>query len=94
MAVTEHSNLSYYRGLSLVELGQIAEAQAVFADLKAYAERELQTSAKIDYFATSLPLLLVFGDDLNETRRHEMEHLIALAEQGFSELRCKEEGVL
>ena len=83
MAVTEYSELSYYRGLSLMELGKANDAKVLFADLKAYAQRELQKPAVIDYFATSLPLLLVFEDDLDEIRRQEMEHLIALAEQGL-----------
>ena len=86
MAVTEHSELSYYRGLSLLELGKADEAKSMFSDLKAFAERELQKPAKIDYFATSLPLLLVFEDDLDETLHKEMKHLIALAEQGLNEL--------
>ena len=85
MAVTEHSELSYYRGLSLMELGKADEAKAMFTDLKAFAERELQKTAKIDYFATSLPLLLVFEDDLDETLHSEMNHLIALAEQGLGD---------
>ncbi|MBN2785718.1 MAG: hypothetical protein JXR25_12920, partial [Pontiellaceae bacterium] len=87
MAVTEHSELSYYRGLSLMELGKADEAKSVFADLKSFAERELQKPAKIDYFATSLPLLLVFEDDLDETRHKEMKHLIALAEQGLTDVK-------
>ncbi len=86
MAVAEHSELSYYRGLSMMELGRTDDAKCLFEDLKSFAERELQKPATIDFFATSLPLLLVFEDDLDKTRRQEMEHLIELAEQGLSEL--------
>jgi len=65
MAVTEHSEFSYFRGLSLIKLGRTAEAKALFEDLKSYAEREHSIKSEIDYFATSLPLLLVFEDDLD-----------------------------
>lgn len=88
MAVTEHSELSYYRGLSLIELGRPADANALFADLKTFAERELQQPARVDYFATSLPLLLVFEDDLNKTCQQEMTRLIALATEGLSRVEA------
>jgi tetratricopeptide (TPR) repeat protein len=83
MAVTEHSELSYYRGLSLHELGRRAEARALFEDLAKFAQRKLATPARIDYFATSLPLLLVFEDDLDQVQKREAEHLLALAEAGL-----------
>jgi tetratricopeptide (TPR) repeat protein len=83
MAVTAHSELSYYRGLSLIELGRTREAQALFEDFMAFAGRELAAEAKIDYFATSLPLLLVFEDDLNQCKRKNAEYLIALAKNGL-----------
>jgi hypothetical protein len=49
----------------------------------AFAGRELAAEAKIDYFATSLPLLLVFEDDLNQCKRKNAEYLIALAKNGL-----------
>jgi tetratricopeptide (TPR) repeat protein len=82
MAVTEHSELSYYRGLALRELGREAEARALFADLAAFAQRKLASRAKLDYFATSLPLLLVFEDDLDQLQHREADHLLALAKAG------------
>ncbi|MBD1390411.1 DUF5107 domain-containing protein [Neiella sp. HB171785] len=84
MAVSEHSELSYFRGLSLLELGEVEAATQLFNELKSYAEEQLKEPAKIDYFATSLPLLLVFEDDLDKTKQQQMEVLIALAEQGLS----------
>jgi tetratricopeptide (TPR) repeat protein len=82
MAVTTHSPLSYYRGLALRELGRPAEADEVFRSLKAFAEAKLSETAKIDYFATSLPNLLVFDEDLQARRDAEHHHLIALANKG------------
>ena len=83
MAVTEHSELSYYRGLSLNELGRTTDAKRLFADFKAFAKREQTSEASIDYFATSLPLLLVFEDDLMQTKLNETNELLRLAELGL-----------
>lgn len=83
MAVTEHSELSYYRGLSLIELGREAEAQALFEDFKRFAESELNGEAVIDYFATSLPLLLVFEEDLDQAKQGHAKKLLHLADQGL-----------
>jgi hypothetical protein len=90
MAVTAYSELSYYRGLSLIEPGRSEEAQALFKDLMAFAGRKLAAEAKIDYFATSLPLLLVFEADLNQCKRKNAEHLIALAKNGLRKILEKE----
>lgn len=84
MAVTEHSELSYFRGLSLLELARPELAKALFTDLKAFAERELETPASIDYFATSLPVLLVFEDDLQQAKRDQANALLALAKKGLN----------
>ena len=84
MAVIAHSPLSYFRGLSLRELGREDEAMALFRSLKAFAESKLGEPAKIDYFATSLPDLLVFDEDLQARRDAENHHLITLALRGCS----------
>lgn len=88
MAVTEYSENSYFRGLSLLELDRCKEASAFFKAFKAFARRELQRNAAIDYFATSLPLLLVFEDDLDECQRRHAQTLLSLAEEGLR-LVCK-----
>jgi tetratricopeptide (TPR) repeat protein len=85
MAVTAHSPLSYYRGLSLRELGREPEARALFAGLKRFGEERLGQPARIDYFATSLPNLLVFDEDLQARRDAEQHLLIALGCQGLHE---------
>ncbi|MGL5019137.1 MAG: DUF5107 domain-containing protein [Luteolibacter sp.] len=85
MAVTAHSPLSYYRGLSLRELKREEEAVALFKDLKTFGETKLKEVAKIDYFATSLPNLLVFDEDLKARRDAENHLLVALAYKGLGE---------
>ncbi|MCB1133772.1 MAG: tetratricopeptide repeat protein, partial [Verrucomicrobiae bacterium] len=79
MAVAEHSPLSYFRGLSLRELGRENEAQAVFRAMLDYASASKQQPAKIDYFATSLPNLLVFDEDLKAHRDAGADLIAALA---------------
>lgn len=83
MAVTEHSPLSYFRGLSLRELGREAEAQRLLRELLAFAEERIGQEAKIDYFATSLPNLLVFEEDLQQRRDANHRLLAVLAHHGL-----------
>lgn len=85
MAVTAHSPLSYYRGLSLRELGREREAAALFAELRSFAATRLRLLARIDYFATSLPDLLVFEEDLQARREAEHHLLLALAAHGLGD---------
>ena len=87
MAVTEYSELSYWRGLALAALGRKKDAKALFKGMKAFAEKGLKTPFKIDYFATSLPLLLIFDDDLEAVKNERMRNLVALAEKGIASLR-------
>ncbi|BCX49708.1 tetratricopeptide repeat-containing protein [Haloferula helveola] len=97
MAVAEHSPLSYYRGLSLIELGRENEAVGLFEDMRQFARTMLSEPAKIDYFATSLPNLLVFDEDLRSRRDADAWLLIALASHGlraFDEAESAVEKVL
>jgi tetratricopeptide (TPR) repeat protein len=64
MSVRAFSELTYYSALAWEKLGQRAKAKKLFRDLLAYAQQLQITNAKIDYFATSLPTMLLFDDDL------------------------------
>lgn len=83
MSVTAHSPLSWYRGLSLHALGRDDEACALFQDLLSFATARIGQPAKIDYFATSLPNLLVFEEDLQQRRDAEHRLLAAFAYHGL-----------
>jgi len=85
MAVTAHSPLSYYRGLALRALGREEAAVQVFQGLKDYAAARIGLPAQIDYFATSLPNLLVFEEDLGARRDAENHLLVALAAYGLGD---------
>ncbi len=64
MAVTPYSEMTFYRILALQRLGSNHIAGKLAASVLAYAKKLLATPAKIDYFATSLPDLLLFEADL------------------------------
>ena len=86
MEVSAHSEMTWYRALSLRELGREAEADQLLRELREYARKKLGSEAKIDYFATSLPLMLVFEEDLQKRNQRESKYLLALAEAGLGHI--------
>jgi tetratricopeptide (TPR) repeat protein len=64
MSVRAFSEMTYYSAQSWEKLGQRAKATKLFRDLLAYAQQLQKARANIDYFATSLPTMLLFDDDL------------------------------
>ena len=78
MSVRAFSEMTYYSALSWETLGQKAKAKKLLRDLLAYARKLAKTQAKIDYFATSLPTMLLFDDDLQ--RRQDTTALFIAAQ--------------
>lgn len=74
---------SYFQALALRELGDEKGGCEVLSGLARFADEKRKTVAKIDYFATSLPNLLLFDDDLEERNRIESLLLSALANDGL-----------
>ena len=64
MSVRAFSEMTYYSALALQRLGRKEKARKLLRELLAYARKLRKTEAKIDYFATSLPAMLLFEDDL------------------------------
>jgi tetratricopeptide (TPR) repeat protein len=64
MSVRAFSKMTYYSALSWEKLGQMAKAKILFRELLVYAQQLQKSEAKIDYFATSLPTMMLFDDDL------------------------------
>lgn len=81
MSVKTFSEMSYYQAMAMEKLGQKTEARQLFHDLLAYAEDLAEAEAKIDYFATSLPAMLLFEEDLQQR-----QHITALSLQGAAKL--------
>jgi tetratricopeptide (TPR) repeat protein len=78
MSVLAFSEMTYYSALAWEKLGRRAKAKKLFRELLAYAKKLLKAQAKIDYFATSLPTMLLFEDDLRQ--RQEMAALFMQAQ--------------
>ncbi len=66
MQVMAFSEMTYYSALAMRRLGRDDESQHLAEALLAYAEALEHEPAKIDYFATSLPTMLLFTDDLQQ----------------------------
>ncbi len=73
---------SYFQALARRALGQEHEAAAILTSLDSFAGEQLKAEPQLDYFATSLPNLLLFDDDLNKRNRVESLLLGALASHG------------
>ncbi len=83
MSVRQFSEATFTQARSLEELGQKLKAQKLYRDLFAYSKRLYKSTAHIDYFATSLPTMLLFEDDLQNQQETEALFLQALAEFGL-----------
>jgi tetratricopeptide (TPR) repeat protein len=79
---------AYFQAQALRALGDEEGARAVFSSLAEFAAMKLKTEPKIDYFATSLPNLLLFDDDLDKRNRIESALLSALAHHGLGEVQA------
>ena len=78
MSVRAFSEMTYYSALAWEKLGQRAKAKKLFRDLLIYAHSLRKAQVKLDYFATSLPTMLLFDDDLQ--RRQETSSLFLQAQ--------------
>ncbi len=83
MSVCAYSEMTYYSALSLVALGRKAEAQKLLKGLLGYAKELKKATAKIDYFATSLPTMLLFDADIQFVQETTALFLEAQAELGL-----------
>jgi tetratricopeptide (TPR) repeat protein len=75
--------LSYYRAISLDALGRKQEAASLLNHMRDFAQKQMGAEVKIDYFATSLPNLLLFEDDLQKRNQVDCLFLLALSELGL-----------
>jgi tetratricopeptide (TPR) repeat protein len=76
----------YYQGAALRALGCEDAARGRFNRLIAHAQAHLHDDAQIDYFAVSLPNLLIFDDNPNTRNRIHCLYIMALGEQGLHNL--------
>ena len=64
MSVRQFSEMTYWSALSLEKLGRKNDARKLLRGLHAHALKLRYTKANIDYFATSLPTMLLFEENL------------------------------
>jgi tetratricopeptide (TPR) repeat protein len=83
MSVLTVSDMTYWRGAALEKLRQRDRAEQVFRSIAAYADELEVQEPKIDYFATSLPSMLLFHEDLHHRNRVLAAFLRAQAAYGL-----------
>jgi tetratricopeptide (TPR) repeat protein len=83
MQVQPISEMTYWNALALGALGRKDESWALFQKIYDYAIFLESRAPKIDYFATSLPAMLLFEEDLEERQNITVLFLKAQALLGF-----------
>ena len=72
----------YYQGLALMKLDKDEAAKKRFDLLISFGEAHQNDQVKIDYFAVSLPDLLIWENDLNARNRQLCQYLMGLGHLG------------
>jgi tetratricopeptide (TPR) repeat protein len=85
MSVQELSDMTWWSALALRRLGRTAEAEALSRSIEDHATALRRTPARIDYFATSLPSMLLFEDDLQQRQEVAAELMLAQARLGLGD---------
>lgn len=83
MSVRAFSEMTFYSALSLDRLGKKASARKLLHGLLDHARQLARMPARIDYFATSLPAMLLFEDDLDARQKTKTLFLEAQAHLGL-----------
>ncbi len=89
MAIYYNDNppeLVYYQGLALQKLGFSIEAEKRFRKLIDFGHKHLNDRIRIDYFAVSLPSLLIWEDDLDQRNRMHCLYMIGLGQMGLGNM--------
>ena len=74
----------FYQGLAWMKLGETQKASGIFRKLIDFGEKHISDHISIDYFAVSLPDLLVFDADLNLRNKIHCLYLKGLGYLGLA----------
>jgi len=85
MQVRAVSEMTYWSAMALCRLGRDEEAAALFTNILDYAAALEKETPKIDYFATSLPAMLLFEEDLRKRQQITATFLRAQALFGLGQ---------
>ena len=77
--------MTYYSALALRKLGDEDRCERLLRRLLAHAREMSRKAAGIDYFATSLPTMLLFHDDLEARKNTNASFLEAQARLGLGD---------
>lgn len=72
----------FYQGLALLKLGQQDDAQTRFEALIRYGQEHMYDDIRMDYFAVSLPDLLIWEDDLTFRNKIHCHYMLGLGYLG------------
>ena len=73
----------FYQSLAWMKLGDMEKAKQILQRFIAFGENHMNDEMEIDYFAVSLPDLLIFETDLNESNKVHCNYLIGLGYLGL-----------
>jgi len=77
----------FYQGLAWIKLKNQNKAFELFQSLVDFGKKHIDDTVSIDYFAVSLPDLLVFDADLNLRNRIHCLYLMALGHLGLGDVQ-------
>src|SRR5262249_7409368 len=80
MQIRAFSEMTYFSALAIQKLGNKLASNSLLTILQKFARGLRNTPTKIDYFATSLPTMLLFEDDLNQRQKLTADLLEAQAD--------------
>ena len=83
MSVRSISDKTFWAGMAHARLGQDQTARELFQKIYDYSLELEQRKPRIDYFATSLPAMLLFENDLEKQNQIEARFLRAQALSGL-----------
>jgi tetratricopeptide (TPR) repeat protein len=81
----QQPDVIFYQGLALQKLDKMQEAEKCFNMLIDFGREHINDTVEIDYFAVSLPDLLIWEDDLNLRNKLLCKYLMGLGFLGLGE---------
>jgi tetratricopeptide (TPR) repeat protein len=79
-----------YQALAFRKLGEFDKANSIFSSFIAFGETQKDIPVHIDYFAVSLPDMLVFDIDINRRNEIFCKYLIGLGQIGLGDYHSGE----
>jgi len=83
----------FYQGLAWQKLGDEAKATEIFTSLMKYGQEHINDEVQLDYFAVSLPNLLIFDDNLNLRNRIHCLYISGLGLVGLKKFKEAEQAL-